>query len=239
VDVKGDGKAWEAEEYEEVEVEGEGGKKTIIRRPKVYAKSTTIRFVAETLLPTALGKYRVRAYTDTSKTGANADILCMIWGKVEGLSDVIIRVHDQCFTSEVFGSLKCDCREQLDFAKEYIQYNSSGSGMIIYMPQEGRGIGLANKIKAYSLQELGLDTVDANRALGFADDLREYSAVPTILEDLRIVSVRLMTNNPRKIDTLRSYGINIAARIPVIIDSNPYSDDYIKAKRSRMGHLST
>lgn len=109
--------------------------------------------------------------------------------------------------------------------------------MIIYLPQEGRGIGLANKIKAYSLQELGYDTVDANRVLGFKDDLREYSVVPTILEMLKIKSVRLMTNNPRKISKLRKFGIQISGRIPVVMDANQYSDNYIKVKEARMGHM--
>jgi len=235
-----DAKSAIVHEFEEVSItDPVTGSVSIIRRLKTLPASRTTTFVAETLLPTTLGKYRVRAYTDSSKPGSNnADIVCMIWGNVEDGENVPIRVHDQCFTSEVLGSLKCDCRDQLDYAKEYIQTNPSGCGMIIYMPQEGRGIGLANKIKAYHLQESGYDTVDANRALGFADDLREYSAVPFILSDLRIRSVRLMTNNPRKIDTLTVYGIHVTERIPVLIPPNPHSEGYIRSKRSRMGHLS-
>jgi len=150
-------------------------------------------------------------------------------------------VHDQCFTSEVLGSLKCDCREQLDWAMEYLKdtkQNKKGCGMIIYMPQEGRGIGLANKIKAYSMQELGFDTVDANRVLGFKDDLRDYSSVPLLLNDLGVSSIRLMSNNPRKSEVLKSLGVTITSRIPVLIPPNPHSDLYIHTKKARMGHMS-
>jgi len=203
-------------------------------------QSTTISFVAETLLPTIKGNYRIRAYKDTSKENNN-EIIVIIWGKVEDGSDIPCRVHDQCFTSEVLGSLKCDCREQLDWAMEYIKdvkQNKAGMGMIIYLPQEGRGIGLANKIKAYSMQEIGFDTVDANRILGFADDLRDYSCVPAILAQLGIKSIALMTNNPRKSQELQQLGVSITSRIPILIEANPHSDAYLKAKKWRMGHLS-
>ncbi len=145
-----------------------------------------------------------------------SDVTVIMWGKVEGLKGVPMRVHDQCFTSEVLGSLKCDCKEQLDAAMDYIRDNPKGHGLVMYLQQEGRGIGLANKIKAYSVQELGYDTVDANKILGFHDDYREYHVVPQILNHLNVRSVELLTNNPRKIEHLRDHGVKIDKRIPCV-----------------------
>ncbi|DAZ95969.1 TPA: hypothetical protein N0F65_009270 [Lagenidium giganteum] len=190
-------------------------------------------FVAETLLPTTEGSYRVRAYRSKGSL-RESEPIAMISGDVSGKHGVCVRVHDQCFTSEVFGSLKCDCREQLHFAKEYIKQHE---GVVIYMPQEGRGIGLANKIMAYSMQEQGLDTVDANRVLGFKDDYRSYEAVRAILDDLNINSIRLLTNNPRKICLLSKLGIEIEGRLPVIIKGGEHSQGYLTAKAARMSHL--
>ena len=148
---------------------------------------------------------------------------------------VLLRVHDACFTSEVLGSLKCDCREQLQLAMDTIQENPPG--LVIYLQQEGRGIGLANKIAAYALQEKGLDTVDANRALGLPDDCREYSAVKNILDDLGVRSVRLMTNNPRKISEVGALGIVVVERIPCLVKSHQYNRGYLSAKQQRMEHM--
>jgi GTP cyclohydrolase II len=160
-------------------------------RPPSEGAAVSTTFVAETLLPTTQGKFRLRGYRHTTDGGSTyTEPTAIISGQVEGLSKVVVRVHDACFTSEVLGSLKCDCREQLALSMEYIQ--NSPPGMVIYLQQEGRGIGLANKIAAYALQERGLDTVDANRALGLPDDCREYTAVRDILEDLGVKSVRLM-----------------------------------------------
>jgi len=189
-------------------------------------------FVAETLLPTVHGRFRVRAYRDP-ETGAEP--LAIIVGEVENQGGVLCRVHDQCQTSEVFGSLRCDCKEQLDLALNRIQQDG---GMVLYLPQEGRGIGLANKVAAYAAQELGLDTVDANRHLGLPDDAREYYAVKDILEDLNISSLRLMTNNPRKINELTSLGIEISERVPIVTPPNSdFSLAYVKAKKERMFHM--
>lgn len=190
-------------------------------------------FVAETSLPTATGHFRVRAYrcTGSLRVGEPIAIVC---GNVEGKDGVPVRVHDQCFTSEVFGSLKCDCKEQLDYAKAYIRKHG---GVVIYMPQEGRGIGLANKIKAYAMQEQGLDTVDANRVLGFNDDYRSYEPVPAILKDLGICSIRLLTNNPRKIRLLSELSVVVEGRLPVIIKGGEHSQNYLTAKAERMSHL--
>eukprot|EP00201_Polytomella_parva_P021961 CAMPEP_0175046434 /NCGR_PEP_ID=MMETSP0052_2-20121109/5032_1 /TAXON_ID=51329 ORGANISM="Polytomella parva, Strain SAG 63-3" /NCGR_SAMPLE_ID=MMETSP0052_2 /ASSEMBLY_ACC=CAM_ASM_000194 /LENGTH=192 /DNA_ID=CAMNT_0016310187 /DNA_START=407 /DNA_END=985 /DNA_ORIENTATION=- len=151
------------------------------------------------------------------------------------MNDVIVRVHDACFTSEVLGSLKCDCGEQLRLALSTIQRNPPG--VVIYLHQEGRGIGLANKIAAYSLQESGVDTVDANRLLGLPDDSREYTAVRNILAELGIRSVRLMTNNPRKMAALAALGVEVKGRVPCQINPGEHSLGYLQAKRNRMSHL--
>ena len=148
-----------------------------------------------------------------------------------------MRVHDACFTSEVLGSLKCDCREQLQLALQLI--HNEPPGMVIYLQQEGRGIGLANKIAAYALQEKGLDTVDANRALGLPDDCREYSAVRHILHDLGIESIVLMTNNPRKIVEMESLGIKVNGRVPCIVSPSEFNQGYLNAKEQRMSHMLT
>ncbi len=197
----------------------------------VCAKEPRVSFVAETLLPTTKGAYRVRAYRDGVD---DSEPVAILFGDVEGATDVPVRVHDECFTSEVLGSLKCDCREQLDFAMDYIRRR--GPGVVVYLRQEGRGIGLANKIAAYSLQESGHDTVDANRLLGLPDDSRRYDAAACILRDLGVRSIRLMTNNPRKVELLGKLGVVITERIPVLIKANPHSAGYLEAKRARMGH---
>lgn len=210
-------------------VSHEGVRETDV--PLVWTK-----FVAETLLPTGQGKFRLRGYRHTIDGGRTfTEPSAIISGSVEGLEEVVVRVHDACFTSEVLGSLKCDCREQLQLALDYIQ--DAPPGMVIYLQQEGRGIGLANKIAAYSLQEKGLDTVDANRALGLPDDCREYSAVGHILQELGVKSIRLMTNNPRKINELAALGINVVDRVPCQVKSHKYNRGYLSAKQRRMKHI--
>ena len=191
-----------------------------------------VLFVSETLLPTKSGDFRVRVYRDLSDGSEPVAILA---GDVRGRTEVPVRVHDECFTSEVLGSLKCDCREQLKFAMDTIQRREHG--VVIYLRQEGRGIGLGNKIAAYALQEEGHDTVDANRLLGLPDDQRRYDAAASILDDLGVESIQLMTNNPRKLDLLEEQGVNIASRLPVLVAANPHSVDYLQAKADRMGHL--
>ncbi|CAL6393965.1 unnamed protein product [Bathycoccus prasinos] len=201
--------------------------------PQSYwvAESQT-QFIAETKLPTDKGFYRLRGYRHRGpKTHVITEPTCMIYGNVEGLENVPVRVHDACFTSEVLGSLKCDCKQQLDMALEYIRDNELG--VVIYLEQEGRGIGLANKIAAYKVQESGADTVDANRKLGLPDDIREYSAVRNIVDDLNIKSVALMTNNPRKINELEKEGVNVTSRIPCVTKS----EFYLEAKERRMSHV--
>jgi GTP cyclohydrolase II len=190
-----------------------------------------VEFVAETLLPTVHGNLRIRAYRDLR---SGTEPLAIVSGAVEGRTQVAVRVHDECLTSEVLGSLKCDCKDQLDQAIEHIREHD---GVVIYLRQEGRGIGLANKIAAYALQEQGLDTVDANRALGLPDDARRYHAAAAILADLGLTDIQLLTNNPRKIERLEAEGVSVAGRIPVITVTNVHSSGYVRAKTARMGHL--
>ena len=191
-----------------------------------------VQFISETLLPTKRGQFRVRAYRDLSDGSEPVAIFC---GDLEGLSDVPVRVHDECFTAEVLGSLKCDCREQLHFALDMIRRRQVGA--VVYLRQEGRGIGLANKIAAYALQEEGHDTVDANRLLGLPDDKRRYDAAARILEDLGVQSIQLLTNNPRKVKALGELGVKITSRLPVLVGANPHNANYLQVKADRMGHM--
>ena len=193
-----------------------------------------VLFIAETLLPTRIGDFRVRAYRDVTD---GSEPVAILVGDVAGMTEVVVRVHDECFTSEALGSLKCDCREQLEFAMKTIQRR--GRGVVIYLRQEGRGIGLANKIAAYALQEEGHDTVDANRLLGLPDDQRRYDAAAAIMEDLGVESIQLLTNNPRKVQALEELGVEISARLPIVVASNSHSAGYLQAKADRMGHLLT
>ena len=192
--------------------------------------TSSLQFIAETALPTPHGTLRVRAYRN-EETGHEP--IAIVSDTVYALG-FPVRVHDACFTSEVLGSVKCDCKEQLDYAIEYIQKHS---GVVVYMHQEGRGIGLANKIAAYHLQENGFDTVDANRQLHLPDDAREYHDAVAILHDLGIQSIHLLTNNPRKIQRLSELGITIEQRIPIEIPASPTSSMYLETKRRRMGHM--
>ena len=195
-------------------------------------KNTRLEFVAETALPTHHGTLRVRAYRNL-ETGHEP--IAILTESIQ-TNHVPVRVHDACFTSEVLGSVKCDCKEQLDFAIAYIKKHS---GIVIYMHQEGRGIGLANKIATYQLQENGLDTVDANRELHLPDDAREYYDAAKILSDIGVESIQLLTNNPRKIERLSELGIKVHKRIPIEISASPTSSLYLETKRKRMGHLLT
>lgn len=200
-------------------------------------------FVAETALPTSFGLFRLRAYrVDNVDTISNPYVgtePCVIYGAGPRISisgrDVPVRVHDQCVTSEVFGSQRCDCREQLRMALEFV---ACEGGIVIYLQQEGRGIGIANKVAAYALQDKGFDTVDANLHLGLPEDCRQYGVVPSILEDLGIKSVQLLTNNPRKIERLRSLGVEISSTRPVVVPkSNPHNRRYLETKATRMDHM--
>jgi 3,4-dihydroxy 2-butanone 4-phosphate synthase/GTP cyclohydrolase II len=160
--------------------------------------------------------------------------VALIKGEVEGKPDVLVRVHSECLTGDVFHSLRCDCGEQLESALSMIE--REGSGVLLYLSQEGRGIGLLNKLKAYRLQEEGLDTVDANLRLGLPADLRDYGIGAQILVDLGLTSIRILTNNPKKISGLAGYGLSVADQIPIEHAPNVHNASYLRAKALRLGH---
>jgi GTP cyclohydrolase II len=190
--------------------------------------------LAETPLPTRHGAFRVIAFRLPGEE-APAEHIAIVCGEVKHAHKVAVRAHSECFTSEVLGSLKCDCREQLDLALAMIARR--GCGVVVYLRQEGRGIGLVNKLKAYALQAEGHDTVDANRLLGLPDDTRRYDAAASILAHLGVRSISLMTNNPLKVEGLRALGVEVAERLPMVAPTNEFSAGYLEAKRVRMGHL--
>jgi GTP cyclohydrolase II/3,4-dihydroxy 2-butanone 4-phosphate synthase/GTP cyclohydrolase II len=187
---------------------------------------------SEADLPTRRGTFRVVVFRDRRN---GREHVALVMGEIRGLEGVPVRLHSECLTSEVFGSLKCDCREQLERALDLVAQN--GRGAVIYLRQEGRGIGLGNKIKAYALQQDGADTYEANQLLGFADDLRRYDAAAEMLRSLEVRSVDLITNNPLKIAGLVEEGIPVRRRIPSRALQNPHNVDYLRTKRERSGHL--
>ena len=188
--------------------------------------------VEEVDLPTDHGHFRLSMYKSRI-TGL--EHLALVKGKVDDGAPVLVRVHSECFTGDVLGSERCDCGPQLHTAMEMVE--REGRGAVLYMRQEGRGIGLENKLHAYRKQEEGLDTVEANVALGFAPDLRDYGEGAQILEDLGISKVRLMTNNPCKVKGLDGYGIEIVERVPIVIPANAHDKRYLDTKREKMGHI--
>ncbi|MCC7201707.1 MAG: GTP cyclohydrolase II [Nitrospirae bacterium] len=191
-----------------------------------------VRIDAIANLPSRYGQFQVAAFynnRDDKEHGA------LIHGNVVDQEDVVIRLHSECVTGDVFGSLRCDCHDQLVTALRTI--GRMKMGVLIYLRQEGRGIGFVNKIRAYALQEEGLDTKEANIALGFHDDEREYSVAAHIIQSLKIKSVRLMTNNPQKIAELKQYGVNVTERIPLIIPPNKHNRFYLETKEKKFGHL--
>ncbi|MCC6645295.1 MAG: GTP cyclohydrolase II [Polyangiaceae bacterium] len=195
---------------------------------------------AQATLPTRFGDFHAVVFhweDDAARAvGLSSEPVALVLGEVRGARGVPVRVHSECITSEVFGSLKCDCKQQLEAAQAEIARR--GAGVILYLRQEGRGIGLANKIRAYALQEAGADTVDANRMLGLADDARSYEVVPPMLAELGVLSVRLMTNNPSKVEALRALGVAVDCRIPALVAvESAAAAGYLDVKRTRMRHL--
>ena len=191
-----------------------------------------IERVSETELPTEYGTYRLILYRDLIKNQCH---IVLAMGQIkDGPEPVLVRVHSECLTGDVFRSLRCDCGKQLKEAMQIIE--KEGKGVILYMNQEGRGIGLVNKIRAYSLQDKGLDTVQANEALGLEPDLRDYGIGAQMLVDLGIKNIRLLTNNPRKIVGLEGYDLKVLERIPLEITPNPFNYNYLKTKKEKLGH---
>jgi 3,4-dihydroxy 2-butanone 4-phosphate synthase/GTP cyclohydrolase II len=183
-------------------------------------------------LPTPFGAFRIHVYNTQVDSFEH---IALVLGDVEGKENVLVRVHSECLTGDVFQSLRCDCGNQLKRAMAMVE--EAGSGIIVYMRQEGRGIGLTNKIHAYHLQDQGLDTVEANERLGFASDLREYGIGVQILLDLQVRSVRLITNNPRKIVGIEGYGIRILERVPIVIPPCSHNRHYLETKKRKLGHI--
>jgi GTP cyclohydrolase II len=191
--------------------------------------------VATATLPTRFGQFTTHVFRGgDAGDGLTHEHVALVMGDLAGASDVPVRVHSECMTSEVFGSLKCDCKEQLDVAM--VEVARRGAGVILYLRQEGRGIGLGNKIRAYDLQSRGHDTVDANRLLGLPDDARRYDVARDMLAWLGVKSIRLMTNNPEKVLGLRALGVEVAGRVPIVVPANPFSAGYLETKRARMAH---
>ncbi len=188
--------------------------------------------VAEARLPTAHGEWRIIGYRNDVDQHEH---VALVHGDVSGQSDVLVRMHSKCLTGDVFHSQRCDCGWQLDTAMEMIQ--SEGRGVIVYLDQEGRGIGLLNKLRAYQLQDDGKDTVEANEALGFGPDLRNYGIGAQILLDLGLESIRVLTNNPRKLVGLEGYGIHVADRVPIVPPSTSENAEYLRTKQAKLGHL--
>ena len=196
-------------------------------------KESFVRRAAETVIPTAVaGEFRIVVYENDVD---HLTHIALIKGEVDPEKPILVRVHSECLTGDVFGSMRCDCGDQLHRAMQKV--DAEGSGVILYLRQEGRGIGLVNKIKAYALQEQGLDTVEANEQLGFKSDMRNYGIGAQILVDLGVREMRLMTNNPKKMVGLEGYGLSIVEQVPIEIEPNEFNRCYLSCKKLKMGHM--
>jgi 3,4-dihydroxy 2-butanone 4-phosphate synthase/GTP cyclohydrolase II len=226
---------------------------TMARRPEleVFAHEHGLRFItvaqiiayrlaserlvhraAEAVIPTPNGEWKMIAYRNDVD---QQEHVAMVKGDIAGREGVLVRMHSECLTGDVFHSLRCDCGEQLEAAMKVIE--QEGAGAIVYLRQEGRGIGLVHKLRAFALQDGGLDTVQANEALGFRPDLRDYGIGAQILIDLGLSSIRILTNNPKKIVGLEGYGLSVVEQVPVRVEPNPHNFNYLVAKRDKLGHL--
>jgi GTP cyclohydrolase II len=192
-----------------------------------------VSVISRAKLPTRFGAFEIVAFEN--RQGARIDDIAVIRGDIEGLDIVPVRLHSECLTGDVLGSLRCDCGEQLELAMQRL--GQSECGVLLYMRQEGRGIGIANKIEAYSLQDGGMDTVQANLHLGFDDDLRNYGLAACMLGALGVRRIALHTNNPKKIEGLRNAGIDVASRVPLVIAARDENRDYLATKKHRSGHV--
>jgi len=197
-----------------------------------HAYETQVTCAVETKLPTPFGEFRLRAYENEIDDLTH---VALVMGEPEGKEDVLVRVHSACLTGDALHSLRCDCGEQLEAAMERVAHE--GEGVIVYMQQEGRGIGLLNKMKAYHLQDEGMDTVEANQKLGLAPDLRDYGVGAQILKDLDLKRIRLLTNNLTKVVGLRGFGLEITERVPIEMEPNGHNERYLKTKREKLNHV--
>jgi len=188
--------------------------------------------LVQTPIPTRHGEFMLHFYSNTID---NKEHVALVKGKVADKDNVLVRIHSECFTGDVLGSRRCDCGEQLDMAMEMI--SEANAGILLYLRQEGRGIGLLKKLQAYNLQDQGLDTVDANIHLGHLADEREYNIAALILESLQVKSIQLITNNPKKIDSLERLGIHVVKRIPIEVIAHKDNLDYLKTKAKKMAHM--
>ncbi len=191
-----------------------------------------VHLVTETKLPTPFGEFKALAYKSDIESGEH---LALVMGEIKNGAPVLVRVHSECLTGDVFGSLRCDCGEQLKIAMKMVAEEKRG--VILYMRQEGRGIGFHNKLCAYALQDKGLDTVEANISLGFDADLRDYGIGAQILADLGLQNIRLLTNNPKKVIGLEGYGLKVVETTPIIVAPNPHNRKYLETKQKKMGHI--
>jgi len=197
-----------------------------------YKNEKVIERVSEAFLPSKYGTFNIVVYKELF---SDKEDVVILKGDVKNKENILVRIHSECFTGDILGSLRCDCGSQLSTALEMIE--KEGEGALIYLRQEGRGIGLGNKVKAYKLQEEGVDTLEANLKLGLPADGRDYGVAAQIINDLGIKSIRLLTNNPRKIERLKIYGIQITQRVPLIVGINEYNKHYLETKAIKMGHL--
>lgn len=193
-----------------------------------------IKRMAASLLPTKFGRFKIIGY-EVQDQKVKSSYVVLLKGEIDPVKTILVRIHSQCLTGDVFGSVRCDCGDQLQRAMRLI--HREGQGVLIYHPEEGRGIGLLNKLLAYELQDRGADTVEANRKLGFQADERDYAACAEILKDLGISKVRLLSNNPHKVKSLKRAGLKTVERVPLEISPRLFTARYLKTKKEKMGHL--